>query len=93
MLSKHLIAYVRVFFYYLFVINSVADRSLFDVMDNILDNEEPYKVSHLNIDGNDLMGLGFEGPEIKIAREKALLSVINEETENTKEALIEFLKN
>ena len=93
MLFKHHILYIRMYFYYLFVTNKVTDKSLFELLDEILDNREPYRVSHLEIDGNDMMNIGFKGAEIKKNLEKALFAVIDGKVENSRESLLNYLKN
>ena len=93
LLYKHNILYLRVYFYYLFVTNKVTNYYLFDMLDDVLKNCEPYRISHLAIDGNDLLEIGYTGAKIKELLEKALFAVIDEKISNTKEALLDFLKN
>ncbi len=93
LLYKYHVFFVRLYFYFLLVTNKTFDNSLFDLLDNVLNNHEPYQISHLQIDGNDLLKIGLKGAEIKKALEKALFAVINKEVENTKESLLEYLKN
>ena len=62
------------------------------MLNEIKQNKEAYCISHLKVDGNDLITLGYRGPEIKTALNKALISVINNDIENTKESLLNFLQ-
>lgn len=93
LLYKHNILYLRVYFYFLYVSNKVTDNHLFDLLDDVLNCCEPYRVSHLEINGNDLLEIGYTGAKIKELLEKALFAVIDEKISNTKEALLDFLKN
>lgn len=59
----------------------------------ILDSEECFSLKNLEIDGNDLISLGFKGKEIGAALESLLEAVIEKKTENQKDALLDFLKS
>lgn len=54
----------------------------------ILQNHEPYKISHLDIDGKTLISLGFKGKEIGEILERLRKIVVNEPQKNKKEILI-----
>lgn len=54
-------------------------------------SKEPYKISHLAINGNDLIELGFEGMEIKLMLQKALDAVIDDKAANTKKNILDYL--
>ena len=55
---------------------------------DIINNKEPYKISDLDINGFDLISLGFEGKEISEMLEKLLNEVINNPDKNKKDILI-----
>lgn len=84
---------VRLYFHFLNIINKLTDNSLFEMLDEIIQNKEAYCISHLKVDGNDLIALGYRGAEIKKALNKALISVINNDIENIKESILLFLQN
>lgn len=72
----------------------------FDILERIakeiLESEQCFSLKDLNINGNDLINLGFKGKEIGSALNKALENVIEEKVSNNKEELISFcmsLKN
>lgn len=92
LLSGHEIETIRLYFYFLNIIYNHTDNSLFEMLNEIKQNKEAYCISHLKVDGNDLITLGYRGPEIKTALNKALISVINNDIENTKESLLNFLQ-
>ncbi len=52
---------------------------------------EPYKISHLAINGNDLVELGFVGKDIKLMLQKALDAVIDEKIPNTAKNILDYL--
>jgi len=57
----------------------------------IIDNNEPYKLSQLNINGNDLMNLGFqEGPILRDVLQYLLDRVMEEPDKNRKDVLKEM---
>lgn len=93
LLYMHHHDYVRLFFYYLGVVNLTNVDKLFNLYSDICAQNKPYRISHLAVDGNDLIELGLQGAAIKSSLEKALLAVIDGEIENSKDAIIDFLKN
>lgn len=62
------------------------------VLDKILENKEPYKLKDLDINGNDLASLGFEGKEIGECLAFLLDEVISENVKNSKSDLIKLSK-
>ena len=62
-----------------------------DLLSEILNNNEPYLISHLNINGEELKTLGISGRKIGETLELLKKFVINNPENNTKEMLIEFL--
>ncbi|MGN0614522.1 MAG: CCA tRNA nucleotidyltransferase [Porcipelethomonas sp.] len=57
----------------------------------IIRNKECCHISQLEIDGNDLKSLGFEGRQIGDALRKIFEEVISERIENTHEAIINYI--
>ncbi len=63
------------------------------IFNEIINNKEPYKISMLNISGNDLLDLGFNGEEIGEKLNYLLEICITEPKYNSKEKLLEIIKN
>lgn len=62
------------------------------IVDEVLNKKEPYLISHLAIDGNDLIHLGFSGNTIgEILRQLSDIVIENPKL-NTKEHLINLIK-
>lgn len=59
----------------------------------ITENGEPYRLSDLNISGDDLKKLGFEGKRIGFILDFLLQKVIEEPGLNTKENLLKIVKS
>jgi len=59
----------------------------------IIKNNEPYNISHLNICGDDILSLGINGKEIGLQLEHLLKIVIDNPSFNNKEILISMIKN
>lgn len=57
----------------------------------LLATEERISLSSLAVRGDDMIALGYRGREIGAALSRALDGVIDQKTENTKEALIAYL--
>lgn len=68
----------------------------FDVLDKLADEiisqKQCFSLSELDINGNDLIALGYEGREIGASLHLLLEAVIGGKVENKKESLIKFLK-
>ncbi|MCI5735095.1 MAG: CCA tRNA nucleotidyltransferase [Eubacterium sp.] len=62
------------------------------LVDEIIDNGEPYSVKDLKINGFDLINLGFKGKMIGDILSAVLEKVIDGELENEKETEIEYVK-
>lgn len=54
---------------------------------------EPYRVTDLAVNGNDLIKLGYSGKEIGKTLNELLTLVIDGALQNTKDALISYLKD
>ena len=63
------------------------------VVQNIIDNGEAYKLSHLKISGQDIARLGFSGEEIGEKLEFLLDLVMRNPELNTREKLIKLISN
>lgn len=72
---------------FLFYTNAAALR----YAKQIFDSGEPYKLSHLAINGNDLVKNGITGRDIKILLQKALDAVIDEKIPNIKENILDYI--
>ena len=59
----------------------------------IIKNNEPYKISHLSICGDEIAALGINGKEIGLQLERLLKIVIDNPSFNNKETLISMIKN
>lgn len=58
----------------------------------ILERGEPYKISDLAVNGNDLKSLGYSGSEIGDKLNLILDKVIDGELQNNKENIIDYIK-
>lgn len=67
-------------------------KSVYDMLDEILDSHECFSVKDLKINGNDLISLGFKGKDIGKALQKCLDGVISEKVENNFDDLIKYAK-
>ncbi len=67
-------------------------KSVYAMLDEILDSHECFSVKDLKINGNDLISLGFKGKDIGKALEKCLDGVISEKVENNFDDLIKYAK-
>ena len=62
------------------------------LLQDIINNKEPYKISDLAINGFDLMKLGFQGKEISDMLDTLLDEVINNPSLNNRETLLKMSK-
>ena len=83
----------------LFLTDEASVRSYFEYNDKdpkplneIIENNEPYLISHLDISGDDLKALGFENREIGNRLEFLRQEVIKTPKNNKKEILISLTK-
>lgn len=63
------------------------------LLNEIISNHEPYKISHLDISGKDITALGFDGKQVGEKLEFLLNTVIKEPTLNTREKLLKLICN
>lgn len=93
LLYKYNLNNIKLYFNFLKITDKVTDNRLFDLLNDIIDSKEVYRISQLNINGNDLINLGFYGENIGTALEQILFAVIEGNLKNTKESIQDFLKN
>ena len=63
-----------------------------DLLKEILENNEPYLISHLEISGEDLINLGFKNKEIGKQLEALRQAVVKDPSKNKKETLLALTK-
>lgn len=68
-------------------------KNIKNVLIEIIEKEEPYKISMLDITGKDLEDLGFTGEEIGLKLKFLLQKCIENPELNNKNSLIEILSN
>ena len=61
------------------------------LLSEIVNNNEPYLVSQLDIDGEDIIALGFEGKRVGELLQKALDLVISGEIKNDKRQILKHI--
>ncbi len=79
---------------YIFALSVTEDGDysyLSQMLDEIFENNEPFRFDHLKINGNDLIERGYENLKIGKILSDLLLLVINDPSQNTKENLIKNL--
>lgn len=64
-----------------------------EAYENILSEEKVFDRRHLLINGYDLLNLGYSGPILKVILNDCVEKIIDEELENTKECILEYVKN
>ena len=67
-------------------------NDILDIYKEIQSNNEAMSLKDLDINGNDIMKLGFEGKEIGIILHKVLLHIINTPEDNQKEEILKIIK-
>ena len=70
-----------------------ANPSLTELLNKCLQNSDCVSLTSLAINGQDLARLGFTGPNVGAALNKALFAVMEETVPNTREALLAYLKS
>lgn len=63
------------------------------LLDEIIKTSEPYKISHLDISGNDILSLGFDGKTVGEKLEFLLNEVIKNPDLNSREKLLNLICN
>lgn len=64
---------------------------IISLLNDIIENDEPYLISHLDISGEDLQGLGFKGKQIGKILKNLQSDIILNPNLNKKELLLEKL--
>ncbi len=63
------------------------------LLDDVLNNYEPYKISHLDISGKDITNLGFDGKTVGEKLDFLLNEVIKKPDLNTRQKLLNLICN
>ena len=82
-------------FDYLAFMNALGKNTanLYNWLSKIKSDNEPFLISHLDIDGNELKALGYSGKDIGKKLETLLFAVMDEKITNEKESLKNYLIN
>lgn len=86
MLNLCEIPQIKVMFDY-YSLFSVDSSHLLNMLTDIIQSNEPYRINMLNIDGKELMNLGYKGKEIGEKLENLLQHVIDHPEDNKLETL------
>ena len=62
-----------------------------ELFNEIMNNNEIYRLKDLAVDGKDLLKLGYEGPQIGEELNKILEAVMHEKLKNDKKSIYQFL--
>ncbi len=84
---------LKLYFDYLHVCKGIDTETLVKFTNEIIENKEPFSISHLAISGSDLIALGIKGEEIGSTLHFVLKEVIKNPELNTKNTLIEKIKS
>ncbi len=68
-------------------------ESTYDIYQSILQNHECYSLKQLEINGSDLVSLGYQGKQISETLNRLLNDVIEEKTPNSKQILLKQIKD
>lgn len=63
-----------------------------EIINEIINEKECFSIKHLEIDGNDLIALGFKGKKIGETLQKVLTAVIDGKVKNEKSELLKFVQ-
>ena len=64
----------------------------FHIYQSIIQNNDGYSLKQLQINGKDMIALGYTGKDISLYLNQLLNAVIEEKTANNKEKLIAYLQ-
>ena len=81
------------YFEYLKSVLNLDITSHMSLLKEITNSNEPYKISHLDITGNDIISLGFGGKQVGEKLEFLLNEVIKNPALNTREKLLDLICN
>ena len=74
-------------------ITEYEEKNLLGILKEIINCNECYKLSGLNVKGEDILKLGFEPKEVGKILNKLLNKVIEDNSLNEKNTLLDFAKN
>lgn len=75
------------------LLDSPLSDFIFHLYDEVIRNNEPFRLKDLPIDGKDIMDFGFSGTEVGAILQKLLLHVISHPKDNRRNILLEIAKN
>lgn len=78
---------------YLKAISNLDTSTYKIILNEIKDKNEPYKISHLDIGGNDIINLGYNGKTVGEKLEFLLNQVIQNPSLNSREKLLNLICN
>ncbi len=78
---------------YLSVINNTSTEDITKMFNEIIENNEPYKISQLDINGIDIMNCGYTDKAVGEILNYLLDKIIDNPRLNEKEKLLSILKN
>lgn len=81
------------YFEYLKSVLNLDITSHMSLLKETINSNEPYKISHLDITGNDIISLGFGGKQVGEKLEFLLNEVIKNPALNTREKLLDLICN
>ena len=92
-LYKYGVENTRLYLYYLHITDNSKSTNLFELLDEILDNNEVFYIKQLAINGSFLKKLGYSGKDIGLTLEKILFFVMEYNDRNNIDDICDFLKN
>lgn len=87
------ISFIEDFAEYKKIIEGKDFSDYLNIAQTIIENNEPYKISHLDITGDDLIELGYKGKDVGEILEHLRKTVVEDKSLNTKATLIKIIKN
>ena len=75
------------------ILLGMDDGDALDRFNSLILSDPVYSVSHLRVNGGDIMSLGIRGKAVGDTLEMLLTAVIDGKAENERETLLEFAKN
>ena len=67
-------------------------KTTYDILDEVINEDECFSIKDLKINGNDLIAIGFKGKDIGKALQKCLDGVIDGKVSNNYDDLIKYIK-
>lgn len=78
---------------YLSLFDPIKYKILVEYITEIKENNEPYRISDLALNGDDIRNVGFIGTDVGKVLKALLTYVITDERKNNKKDLLNFIKN